>query len=323
MRFTLDARLAAGVFFLLVLAGCATPQTSALRGVAHPNFATRTELQNIAYFPQEENQCGPASLAMVMHSLGLDIAPDDLKDSMYIPDKKGSLQVEMLATARKYGLLAYLLRPELEDVLTEISAGNPVIILQNLGLSWYPLWHYTVAIGYDLDKEEIILRSGSSQRLSMPFFTFEHTWARSHYWAMVALPPSRIPRTAQAESYIQTLAALQHSSPATDVGPAYTAALLHWPDNQLVNLTAGNDAYNRGNLKMAEQLFSKATQEPPESAAAFNNLAQTLSDQGKYDAALEAIHHALQIGGPLVQIMRNTFAEIEQKKRAAQQGCVK
>ncbi len=317
------ARLLAGVFLVLMLAACSTPQTQALRSSVHSHLATHAELRDVAYFSQEENQCGPASLAMAFYSAGLNITPEQLKDYLYIPDKQGSLQIEMLAATRRNGLLAYLLRPQLQDVLTEISAGNPVVVLQNLGLSWYPIWHYAVAIGYDLNTQEIILRSGSTQRLLMPFTTFEHTWARSHYWAMVALPAFRIPQTATPAYYIQSIAALQHSSPSTDVAAAYSAAMFRWPDSLLAKIAAGNYAYKRGDLKLAEHIFLTAAQEHPDSAAAFNNLAQALSDQGKHDAALRAIQRALEIGGSLESVMRNTLTEIEQKKRAAQAGAVK
>jgi tetratricopeptide (TPR) repeat protein len=313
----------AGVFILLLLAACSTPQTSALRNVAPANLPARVELSGVAYFPQDENQCGPASLAMIFHSAGLHIEPGQLKDSLYLPDKQGSLQVEMLATARRHGLLAYLLQPELQQLLKEVAAGNPVVVLQNLGLNWYQVWHYAVVIGYDLEKEEVFLRSGSNQRLALPFTTFENTWARSQYWAMVALPPALIPQTATPENYIQSVAALQHSSSKTDAWPSYAAALLRWPDNLLVSIAAGNQAYSRGDLSMAEQIFFKATQQHPDSAAAFNNLAQTLSDQDKHDAALQAARRAMEIGGPLISVVRQTLSEIGQKKRAAQEGALK
>jgi tetratricopeptide (TPR) repeat protein len=317
MLHPLNARVIAGVFLLLLLGACATPQTKALRSAAPAGLPARAELSEVTFYPQEEYQCGPATLAMVMHSEGVRVDPAQLKDFLYLPDKQGSLQVEMLATTRRYGLVAYLLQPELRDVLTEVAVGNPVIVLQNLGLSWYPLWHYAVVVGYDLNREEMILRSGSNQRLLLPFTTFEHTWARSQHWAMLALPPTRIPQTAIPENYIQSIAALEHSSPNTDVWTAYSTAIQRWPNILLVQIAAGNHAYNHDKLSQAEQIFLAATERHPDSAAAFNNLAQTLSDLGKHDAALIAIHRALVIGGRLEPIMRKTLAEIEQKKREA------
>jgi len=76
-------------------------------------------------------------------------------------------------------------------LFTEIAAGHPVIVLQNLAFDWYPVWHYAVAVGYDLDAQEITLRSGRERRLQLPLGTFEDTWRRGGHWAMLALPPLR------------------------------------------------------------------------------------------------------------------------------------
>lgn len=313
MQHTRSARLIAGVFFLLLLAACATPQTTALLGTAPAALSPRAELSDVAYYPQDDFQCGPASLAMVFQRAGLNMEPEQLKGSLYIPEQQGSLQVEMLATTRKQGLLAYQLQPSLQDVLAEIDAGNPVVVLQNLALSWYPLWHYAVVIGYDLKREEIILRSGATPRLVMPLATFERTWARGKYWAMVALAPNRLPQTAIPENWIQSIAALEHSSPYTYTGQAYEAAMRRWPDHLLLYIAAGNHAYRHNKLNQAEQIFLAATQQHPDSVAALNNLAQTQSDLGKHNEALQTINRALLLGGPLQATVRKTLSEIEQK----------
>lgn len=317
------ARTVAGVLIVLAQLGCSTPQTRALQISKPSSLPVRVELSDVIFFPQEEYQCGPASLAMVFQKNGVSVNPAQLKDFVYLPQKKGSLQVEMLATTRRYGLVAYALAPNLQDVLAEISAGNPVIVLQNLGLSWHPLWHYAVAIGYDLQKEEIILRSGSVQRQVLSLTTFENTWARSHYWAMVALPVTRLAQTATPENTLKSLTALVQTSMATDAWPAYEAAILRWPDNVLVKIGAGNYAYKQGDLYLAKRIFISATQEHPESAAAYNNLAQTLSDLGQFEEAFRAIQNALLIGGPLEDSVRKTQQEIEQKKREAEDASLK
>ncbi len=313
MQYTRNARLIAGVFFQLLLAACATPQTAALLDAAPAALSPRAELADVAYFPQDDFQCGPASLAMVFQRACLHMEPEQLKGSLYIPDQQGSLQVEMLATTRRQGLLAYQLQPSLRDVLAEIDAGNPVVVLQNLALSWSPLWHYAVVIGYDLKREKIILRSGATPRLEMPLATFERTWARGKYWAMLALPPERLPQTATPENWVQSIAALEYSSAHTYTGRAYENALQRWPDHLLVGIAAGNHAYRHGKLNQAEQIFLATTQAHPESVAALNNLAQTQSDLGKHEAALQTINRALKLGGPLQAEVRKTLSEIEQK----------
>lgn len=308
-----NARNIAGVFLSIFVAACSTPQTDTLLRMPPPHLPARAELTQAAFFPQEEHQCGPAALAMALTESGIAVQPSQLRDLVYLPANQGSLQVEMLAASRRQGRLAYVLKPSMEDLLTELSAGNPVIVLQNLGLSWYPVWHYAVAIGYDLPEREIILRSGREFRQTMPLSTFEHTWARSGYWAMLVLPPGKLPKTAEPENYLHTLAAMERTNPNTDLWESYTEALKRWPQNLATQIGASNAAYNRHDLNEAERILLKAVEDHPDSLAAFNNLAQVQADLGKLDAALASARHAVQLGGPLAPTARKTLEAIEQR----------
>ena len=194
---------AAGVFIcaVVLVAGCASTLVSSLLEQRPDGLPAAVELAETPFLAQEDYQCGPAALAMVLAHAGRPATPEALVPQVYLPERKGSLQAEMLATARRHRLVAYSLAPRLEDLLREIAAGNPVVVLQNLALDWAPQWHYAVAIGYNLDAREIVLRSGVTRRLPMTLDTFEHTWARSGRWAMLALPPERLPATATESSY--------------------------------------------------------------------------------------------------------------------------
>ena len=309
------ARSIAGVF-LLFLAACATPpQTKLILGSPPALLPRHIELTEVPYFAQEAFQCGPSSLAMTLKAAGFAVTPETLKPELYLPDRHGSLQVEMLAAARRQGAVAYRLKPEMKDMMSEIADGTPVIVLQNLALSWYPVWHYAVAIGYDIDKAEIILRSGPEQRQLLPMRTFEYTWARSGYWAMVALLPGKIPETAEENSYIAAVSALEKIGKPERVQQAYIAALNRWPGNLSAQIGIGNTAYRLHDLARAETAFRQATQDHPDSAAAFNNLAQILADQAHYQEALEAAHRAVSLGGPLAQTAQATLADIERKMK--------
>ena len=99
------------------------------------------ELSQTPFFPQTEHQCGPAALATVLQPHHVDVSPQTLSSQLYIPAREGSLQVEMAVTARRYGMLPYPLNPEFADLLAEIAAGHPVLVLQNLRFDWWPQWH--------------------------------------------------------------------------------------------------------------------------------------------------------------------------------------
>ena len=72
--------------------------------------------------------------------------------------------------------MSYELAPRFEDLLREIAAGTPVIVLENYGIGPWPAWHYAVAVGYDLKTGEIIRRSGPRRRQAIPFPVFEYVW---------------------------------------------------------------------------------------------------------------------------------------------------
>lgn len=281
---------------MVILAGCATPQVGAL--LAHPPAAlpAKKELAAVPFFPQEEYQCGPAALATVLVNGGVDTSPDMLAPQVYLPALEGSLQTEMLTATRRHGRIAYRLAPRLEDVLLEVAAGNPVIVLQNLAFTFAPLWHYAVVVGYDRAREEIVLRSGTVRRQVMSLSTFERTWARGEYWAMVALPPQRLPQTANEADYVAAAAALERVS-ATGARLAYAAALERWPENLLARIGSGNTAYALGDLIAAEAAYRQATQDHPQAGDAWNNLAQVRFELGRKTEALTAARQAVGIGG--------------------------
>jgi tetratricopeptide (TPR) repeat protein len=304
-----DARAAAGVFVcacLLALSGCANlwPQTAQLREALPPGLPERVELAEVPFFPQSEYQCGPAALATVLASAGVKVTPEDLVSQVYLPERKGSLQIEMLAAARRHGLVSYQLAPRLEDVLREIAAGTPVILLQNLGFR--DGWHYAVAIGYDYDSGKVILRSGVTERELLPFTMNEFVWMRSGYWAMVALPPERMPVTADETRWLGAIAALERAGQAAGARTAYTQFLKRWPDNVNAAVGLANAHYSLGALAEAERVLRAAAQRDPGSVIVLNNLAQTLSDQGKNAEALPLIERAVAAGGPFANAVQQT-----------------
>jgi tetratricopeptide (TPR) repeat protein len=263
----------------------------------------------VPFHPQEDYQCGPAALAAVLQHAGRDATPEALVAQVYVPGRKGSLQAEMLAATRRHGLVAYELAPRLEALLSEIAAGTPVLVLQNLALDWAPQWHYAVAIGYDLGARRLVLRSGVTRRLEMSLDTFERTWARSGHWAMLALPPEHLPQTAEELAYLAAVAALERVAPAA-ARDSYEAALARRPDSIGAAIGLGNARYALRDLAGAAAAYLRATQRHPDAADAWNNLAQALVELGSRDEALAAATRAVALGGPRLATYRETLESI-------------
>jgi len=298
-----------------LLGGCAglVPQTYSLREQPPPDLPSRAELREIPFHAQEQYHCGPAALAMALNAAGVGATPEELVDQVYLPGRKGSLQIEMLVAARRNGLVSYELEPRLEYVLREVAAGTPVIVLENYGLRVWPAWHYSVVVGYDLTAGEIVRRSGMKPRQTMPFPAFEYVWKSDGHWAMVAVPPDRVPATATEARYAGAVAALEKSGQLKNAQIAYDAMLKRWPSSLAGLMGRGNTAYALKDPAAAESAFRRAVQEHPESVAALNNLAHVLSERGKLDEALVLAERAVKLGGPLLPSAQGTLNDIRRK----------
>lgn len=292
-----------------MLGGCAT-QSTQIQRERPADLPARIELKDTPFFPDDTHFCGPAALATSLSAAGLTTRPESLVDEVFLPDRKGSLQIEMLAGARRHDAVATIIPGTLEALLREIAAGHPVVVLQNLGLSWAPSWHYAVAMGYDLNQDILLLRSGPMKRQELSFRTFEHTWNRSQRWAFVALPPGQLPATATEEETTRALVAFERSAPASESARAYRSGLERWPGNATLAMGLGNALYASDDKTGAEQVFRRAAQ-THNMAAAYNNHARVLLELGRRAEARRAAEKGLAVAGPLRPMLLETLKSIE------------
>jgi hypothetical protein len=161
-------KLAAALALAALLPGCAVfmmpPQAAALQRHAPADLPRRGELTATPFFAQTPYHCGPAALATALGAVGLKADPQALGDAVFLPAREGSLQLEMVAGARRQGAVATRLPPLLTALVQQVAAGQVAVVLLNLGLDFAPRWHYAVLVGYDLDAAEVVLRSGVTER---------------------------------------------------------------------------------------------------------------------------------------------------------------
>jgi hypothetical protein len=302
-------RAASAGCLLLLLGGCATPQVDALLHERPAGLPASHRIE-VPTFDQKDHQCGPAALAMALDAAGDTVSPPDLVGSVFVPAREGSLPPEMLAAARRRSRLAVELDPRIDAVLAEVAAGTPVIVLQNLSLSILAIWHYSVVVGYDLDQKEILLQSGGQHADPLSLRTFEHTWARAQYWAMVVLPPDRLPVSQQPMQIFAAATTLERIDPAA-ARRTYRSITQKFPDFPEAWVGLGNTAYAQGDLTESALAFRKATELDPGSADAWNNLGSAMGALGRPCEAAQAVRRALQIGGPHLTQYQQTAAEID------------
>jgi hypothetical protein len=257
------------------LTGCAAPthQTRELLGAEIPPAQLLTEVPFIA---QGEGDCGPAALAMALGSVGYEVKVAELAVQTKTPLGRGSLPTDLISAARRNGLMA--MRVEgLKNIAAEIRAGHPVIVFQNLGLSWWPKWHFAVVTGYDLGAQEIILHTGTRPFRREPLRFFERTWSLAEEWALVVLPAAELGSTPSELEHLRAASALEQLKFTKEAGQAYEAILKRWPESLGGLIGAANISFVVGQKKAAIGYLRKATKLHPDSIVARHNLDVALS----------------------------------------------
>ncbi len=237
------------------------------------------------FFPQTDYHCGPAALATLLVYRGAETAPDQLAPLVYVPEKQGSFQLEIIAAARSYGFAPYRIKPALATILAELADDNPVLIMQNLGSAWFPSWHYAVVVGYNLDEQFFVLRSGQDERHEVRFTTLERTWQGANHWGLVITKPQRVPATAEPVTWLELLQTFVQKDQGENALAGYVAATRRWPDEPLVWFGQGNLQFAQQDFYSAKASFQKAIEINPESSAGWNNLAYTLAKLGCQSAS--------------------------------------
>src|SRR5690554_4736836 len=291
-RFAGVVLLALGLLFLP--GGAATPRRAPATEQALPRQAM---IEDVPFHAQRDYQCGPASLAMVLNYADVEVPMETLIPQVYLPGREGSVQPEMLATARRHGRITYVLNGSLVSLLSEIAAGHPVALILNLALPAWPMWHYAVAIGYDLDSEEVILHSGEEAQRIEAFHRFDATWARSERWAFVALPPGVLPHTVGERRALEAIAAFEQVQGPVAALPAWKGLVKQFPDSGMGYFALGNTRYAAGDAQGAIMAFRAAVERRDELGPAWLNLGLLLAAQDETDEARYALNRAAALPG--------------------------
>ena len=270
----------------------------------------QTIIADVPFYPQKDFQCGPASLAMVLTWSGQSVTPAALISEVYTPAKKGSLQSAIIGAARRHGRIVYPINGA-EHLMAEIAKGHPVIVLLNLGIFWYPKWHYAVVVGYDLPTRKIILYSGNIPHERLSFRVFENIWRRSKYWGLLVLPPTSLPADVTEKDWLEAVIGLERTGQWSAALNAYETGLGNWPDSYAIWMGIGNSYYSLSKLSKAISALQKATEIQPGNGIAFNNLAHILAKSGRQEEALAAAQKAVACGGPLLETFKKTLSEMQ------------
>lgn len=280
------------------------------------------------FHPQTEFQCGPAALATVLGASGVDVEPEELKSQVFIPGRQGSLQVELLAAARTRGRIPFELKPEVGDIMEEIAAGRPVLVLQNLGIENTPIWHYAVITGYEQKQNRLRFNSGKRDGLWLHAPEFLRTWNWASRWAIVTLEPGDYPVSAElssdVSSYLRAVVNFDKVAGSDAAEPAWLAAAGLWPHESMPPLALGNIAYGRQDLATAVHWYRRGLATQEYNPALANNLASVLGEAGCARAGervLTQFAREVSQQDPLAESIRATLSELAEQREPDKAHC--
>ena len=275
-----------GPFLALLLGACQSmppppdPQRPAEMHIATP------------FFPQQDYQCGPAALATILGWAGEDVDDQMLVDEVWLPERRGSLAIELVAAARARGKLVYPIDTPIA-LFAALDNEQPVLVLQNLALERWPRWHFAVVTGYRDAGRTIVLNSDVRESLAMHWNRFVRTWARARYQGWLILPAGELPDAAQPLPLVRALNELETSTGATAAAPFWSAAAARFADDYLVQFGYGNHLWSTHQRYEAIEAFRAATRTRPGAHAGWHNLITALIETGQTDAACEILRDAL------------------------------
>ena len=270
------------------------------------------------FHPQSRYQCGPASLATILLASGVDVGVERLTNDVFIPGRKGSLQLEMVAATRQHGLLPYQPDSDFDGLMRFLNQGSPVLVLMNPGLRVLPVYHYAVLIGYIPAADQVILRSGRDYRLTMPRSQFTPAWDKAGKWSLVALRPGHIPGKINIDRYLESVMAMETIGKTEEAGQGYRALVELSPGNTLARFGLANTLYARGKFEQAVTHYGHVLVIDKEHFPARNNLADSLLKLGRCEQALAAISYdgdSTKWQSAVAQAFQQTRAEIEKTCR--------
>ncbi|AVF55904.1 UNVERIFIED_ORG: hypothetical protein J2W65_001415 [Pseudomonas parafulva] len=182
----------------VTLAGCAGTPSTALQGLPQ-----RVELSSVPFYRGNANHSAAMALAAILSQQGAPITPGLLDQPLNLPTGIDSLDTSIPRVARDYGRVVYPLDKRLDALLTQVAAGNPVLVRYQDGSAWWSEPRYAVLIGYDRYKQRVLMRAGMQRRLVMAFDDFASAWAKEGRWAILVQPPGELPANVDRQRWQQ------------------------------------------------------------------------------------------------------------------------
>ena len=189
-------RPGAGGLLRLVLVGCLSVcgcYVGSARSATPADLSSAEGWERIGGVPEvrqvAREDCGAASLAMVLGYWGRDV-PRDALSAANVPGSERGLRADTLRDlARRQGLLAFLIPGQFGDLDRELQRGHPVLVgvVKRYGRRAYP--HYEVVVGMSRRTQRILTLDPADGLRVDSRTGFAAEWAAAGQVTLIVYPP--------------------------------------------------------------------------------------------------------------------------------------
>lgn len=204
--------------FILSVSACSSGVTPAMQ-----RLPDRVELNSVPFFRGKIYQSGPGVLAAMLSQQGVIITPGLLDKPLQLPGGEAMLEQNMQNLARQYGFMVYPLDKQLDALLAQVSAGYPVMLRITEGSAWWSQPRYAMLIGYNRNKQTVLLHSGMERRLLMSFSNFNSAWSDAGQWAVLVQGPRQLPAQVDQQRWLNAAKELGQAGQEQAAGEAARA----------------------------------------------------------------------------------------------------
>lgn len=147
-------------------------------------------IKNVPFYPREEYQCGPASLAGVLGYYGSTDSPDDVARDIFSRSARGTLGMDLASYAGKRDFRVSQYHGSLQDIRDNILHSQPLILLVDSGFWVLQKNHFMVVIGASGDG--VIVNSGKEQHKYLSNADLLRIWRRTGFWTLLITPRKHV-----------------------------------------------------------------------------------------------------------------------------------
>lgn len=237
---------------------------------AFGNYGLETEQGNIPdgvigpkrvpLIPARLQLSAQAALATLLKHHNAQITPEEL--ASFVAGNEQQVHQALVSCARQFGFLTFESTDGPSALYEELAADEPVMVLLNRGLNWWPVWQYAVVAGLDTQAQTFIVHTGENEPEIMPVAEFMGYWRGGRFWSLSLERPERIPKFAELERVLSTASVFTEGGQYDDAWAVYTAACERWPHKAEPLLGLGHIRYQEGHFQEAATWYQKALERP-------------------------------------------------------------